>query len=130
PPGAKGASMGSTTDGRREAMKAGMVAIGIGLALVTGCGGSEGDATESGTGAATVNNGASSSQKKIDDQCFVSYSQAAGRCNKSAGADKAAFEKCLTPVKAALVACCKSGGSPSCADDASGSSATSGGATL
>ena len=101
-------------------MKATVVGIsGLALAVLLGCGGSGGDDSQSGTGAFSAGNGGnSSSPKKIDDQCFVSYSQAAGRCNKTSGDDDAAFTKCLTPVKAALTACCKQGGSTSCAADA------------
>ncbi len=54
-----------------------------------------------------------------DGTCFVQYSQAAGRCNQSAGKDDAAFNKCLSPVKSELTACCqRSGGTPSCAEEA------------
>ena len=52
-----------------------------------------------------------------DGTCFVQYSQAAGRCNQSAGKDDAAFDKCLGSVKSELTACCqRSGGSPSCTE--------------
>jgi hypothetical protein len=54
-----------------------------------------------------------------DGTCFVQYSQAAGRCDQSAGKDDAAFDKCLSSVKNDLTACCqRSGGTPSCAEEA------------
>lgn len=58
-------------------------------------------------------------QKNVNDQCFVSYSQAAGKCNSGAGADDVKFDACLKPVKAELVKCCNDNlGSASCAADA------------
>jgi hypothetical protein len=98
-------------------------AIAIGMGLVVGCGGPEEDATESGSGAQSRGTPAapSAAQKQVDDRCFASYSQAASRCNDSSGDDDAAFGRCLEPVKAGLVSCCRSGGSPSCAEDASSS---------
>ncbi len=61
----------------------------------------------------------SKKQKKVDDQCFVEYSQAAGSCNQTAGEDDELFAKCLSPVKQALKKCCKTkGGSKKCAAEA------------
>jgi hypothetical protein len=55
----------------------------------------------------------------IDDQCFVSYSQAAGRCNSTFSNDHAAFLGCLAGPKANLVNCCRQdGASADCDADA------------
>lgn len=55
----------------------------------------------------------------IDDQCFVRYSQAAGRCNSTFPDDHAAFLNCLTGPKTNLVNCCRQdGASAGCDADA------------
>ncbi|MGB5215372.1 MAG: hypothetical protein WBN88_17205 [Anderseniella sp.] len=55
----------------------------------------------------------------IDDQCFVSYSQAAGRCNSTFPNDHAAFQSCLAGPKTNLSNCCRQdGASADCDADA------------
>jgi hypothetical protein len=55
----------------------------------------------------------------IDDQCFVNYSQAAGRCNSTFPNDHAAFQSCLAGPKSNLVDCCRQdGASVGCDADA------------
>ncbi len=60
-----------------------------------------------------------SAQQRVDDDCFVYYSQSAGRCNSDAGQDDAAFDRCLEPVKAEFRKCCRvNNGSPNCGSEA------------
>lgn len=55
----------------------------------------------------------------IDDQCFVSYSRAAGICNSTFPNDHAAFLSCIAGPKTNLVNCCKQdGASGDCDADA------------
>ena len=55
----------------------------------------------------------------IDDQCFVIYSKAAGRCNSTFPNNHAAFSSCLAGPKTKLVDCCKQdGASADCDADA------------
>jgi hypothetical protein len=101
--------------------------LGVGIFALVGCSSSsDGDGAESGTGAATAvaSKTPTPAQKKVDDQCFVSFTHAAGQCNTSAGNDDAAFDKCLAPVRANLKSCCANGGSSECAADATPSEPT------
>lgn len=66
----------------------------------------------------SINSFANAGDKQVDDQCFVAYSQAAGRCNTEHEDDEKAFDRCVAREKAGLVRCCKKGGTKKCADDA------------
>jgi hypothetical protein len=96
------------------------IVVAISASMAWACSASGGDGADTNGGAGNEMNATKPSPTKsaVDTKCFVDYSHAAGRCNTSAGDDDAAFDKCLAPVKADLAACCKNGGSASCAGDA------------